>query len=123
MKKIFDSQTEVHTYARKAAKFSRGTILNRPANAKVSPIDGSIFLALKHNIPNFDFHGKILKIVEKNNDPGSLYFDHEELIIGGDKAGFTSPRELIFDKLGNLWVTSDIPGKFIGALFLPNLWK
>ena len=55
-------------------------------------------------------HGSLLKIIEKDNKHDSLEFEFETLISGGVSTGFSCPDNLLFDKVGNLWFTSDISG-------------
>ena len=55
-------------------------------------------------------HGSLLKIIEKDNKHDSLEFEFETLISGGVSTGFSCPDNLLFDKAGNLWFTSDISG-------------
>ena len=55
-------------------------------------------------------HGSLLKIMEKDNKHDSLEFDFETLKSGGVSTGFSCPDNLLFDKAGNLWFTSDISG-------------
>ena len=49
-----------------------------------------------------------LKIIEKDNKHDSLEFEFETLKSGGISTGFSCPDNLLFDKVGNLWFTSDM---------------
>ena len=114
LKKTFKDQTEVLIYAREAAKLVGATPLDRPEDIEFDPLTGHVFIALTNNKLKNNYHGSILKIIEDNNDPGSLSFKHETFITGGTKAGFSCPDNMVFDSKGNLWFTSDISGSAIG---------
>lgn len=114
LKKNFKDQTEIQIYAREAAKLLGATPLARPEDIEFDPLTGHVFVALTNNKSRGNFHGSILKIVENNNDPASLKFSHETFLTGGEKAGFSCPDNMVFDKSGNLWFTSDIAGDKIG---------
>jgi len=62
-----------------------------------------------------NFHGSILKIIEKDNDPASLTFTHETFLTGGQDKGFACPDNMVFDPKGNLWFTTDISSDAIGV--------
>ena len=59
-------------------------------------------------------HGSILKIIEENNDAGSLSFTASTFVLGGEETGFSSPDNLAIDRNGNLWLTNDVSGSNIG---------
>jgi len=106
----FENQLEVLTYLREASKLIGGTELDRPEDIDIDPLNQGVFIALTNNYTKNNFHGSILKIVERDNKYDSQEFDFEHLISGGEKTGFSCPDNLIFDKIGNLWFTSDITG-------------
>ena len=110
LKKHFKNQTNVQTYVREAAKMLGATPLARPEDIEFDPISGNIFVALTNNKDRKNFHGSILKITEDNGDYESLTFKSEEFLIGGSQTGFSSPDNMVFDKVGNLWFTTDIAG-------------
>jgi uncharacterized protein len=112
----FNSQIEVYTYAREAAKLLGATPLDRPEDIEIHPTTGDIFIALTNNTPKGNFHGSILKISEDHQDYNSLSFTSETFVIGGEDLGLSCPDNLAFDKNGNLWVASDISGSKIGKL-------
>lgn len=58
-------------------------------------------------------HGSILKISENNKNYKSLSFTAETFILGGENSGFSCPDNLVFDKNGNLWFTTDISGSVL----------
>ncbi|HXH73824.1 MAG TPA: alkaline phosphatase PhoX [Bacteriovoracaceae bacterium] len=113
LKEKFKDQTEIQIYAREAAKIVGATPLARPEDIKFDPLTGNVLVALTNNRPKGNFHGSILKIIENDNDYGSLKFKHEVFLAGGKKHGFASPDNMAFDPKGNLWFTSDISGREI----------
>ncbi len=110
----FKSQQEVLIRARDAAKLLGATPLDRPEDIEINPKTGEIFIALTNNKKKGNYHGSILKIIEKDNDYLSMTFKSETFLLGGVSSGFSCPDNMIFDKSGNLWLTSDITGKAIG---------
>ena len=106
----FESQLEVLTYLREASKLIGGTELDRPEDIDIDPLEQGVYIALTNNYLKNNFHGSILKIVENGNKHDSENFEFEYLISGGEDTGFSCPDNLIFDKVGNLWFTSDITG-------------
>lgn len=113
LKKNFKDQTDVLIYAREAAKLVGATPLDRPEDIEFDPLTGDVFVALTNNKSKLNFHGSILKIMERDDDPGSLKFSHEVFLTGGPDKGFSCPDNMVFDKKGNLWFTTDISGDAI----------
>jgi len=113
LKEKFKNQTEVQIYAREAAKLVGATPLARPEDIEFDPLTGHVLIALTNNKPKKNFHGSILKIMEKNDDYGSLEFTHDTFLPGGKKYGFAAPDNMVFDKSGNLWFTTDMSGSDI----------
>ena len=110
LRKKFKNQTEVLTYLRESAKLIGGTELDRPEDIEIDPFNNHVVVALTNNYSKNDMHGSLLKIMEKDNKHDSLDFDFETLKSGGVSTGFSCPDNLLFDKVGNLWFTSDISG-------------
>jgi secreted PhoX family phosphatase len=113
LKKNFKNQTEVQIYAREAAKLVGATPLDRPEDIEFDPLTGNVLVALTNNKINKNFHGSILKIMEDNNDYGSLSFKYGTFLTGGTKHGFACPDNMVFDPKGNLWFTTDMSGSEI----------
>jgi uncharacterized protein len=112
LKQNFKSQADVLINCDNASAVIGATPCNRCEDIEINKIDGSVFLAFTNNKPKNDYHGSIIRIVEKNNDHASLEFTWEVFAAGGVEAGFSCPDNLHFDSKGNLWVMSDIsPGK------------
>ena len=111
LKKYFNNQLEVLTYTRFAAHEVGATALDRPEDIEIDPMTGHVYITLTNNKPKGNFHGSILKIMEKDNDPTSLEFEAKTFLAGGEMTGFSSPDNMVFDKKGNLWLTNDISGK------------
>jgi len=113
LKKKFKNQQDVLVRAREAAKLLGATPLDRPEDIERNPITGEIFITLTNNKDKGNYHGAILKIKEDNNDYLSLKFTAETYKLGGASSGFSCPDNMVFDKKGNLWLTTDISGKAI----------
>jgi secreted PhoX family phosphatase len=114
LKEKFKTQTQVQIFAREAAKLLGATPLDRPEDIEFDPLTGDVFVALTNNKQKKNYHGSILRIMEKDNDPGSLKFAHDTFLTGGKKQGFACPDNMVFDKKGNLWFTTDMSGDEIG---------
>ncbi|MEQ9423733.1 MAG: DUF839 domain-containing protein [Cyclobacteriaceae bacterium] len=106
----FKDQTDVLVRVRDAAKLVGATPLDRPEDVEIDPISGNTFVTLTNNVAEGNFHGSILKIVEKNGDKRSLEFAAEVFAVGGEEIGFSCPDNLAFDKNGNIWLACDISG-------------
>lgn len=112
LKEKFKDQTEVYIRAREAARLLKASPLDRPEDIQIDPLTGAVFVTLTNNKPKGNFHGSILKIVEK--DKADLNFKSSTFRAGGTRSGFSCPDNLAFDQNGNLWMTSDISGGSIG---------
>jgi len=110
LQKKFKNQIEVLTYLRESAKLIGGTELDRPEDIEIDPFNDNVIIALTNNYSKQVMHGSLLKIMEKDSNHDSLEFDYETLKSGGESTGFSCPDNLLFDKAGNLWFTSDISG-------------
>ncbi len=113
LKKHFKNQTEIQIFAREAAKLVGATPLDRPEDIEFDPLTGNVLVAFTNNKPKKNYYGSILKIMETNNDPGSLTFKHETFLSGGKENGFACPDNMVFDPKGNLWFTNDVAGNEI----------
>ncbi|MGD1890485.1 MAG: PhoX family phosphatase [Cyclobacteriaceae bacterium] len=106
----FKTQTEALVYLRESAKILGATPLDRPEDIEIAPVSGDVLVALTNNIPQENYFGSILKIEEENGDHASLTFKATTYLTGGEDTGFASPDNMVFDRAGNLWFTSDISG-------------
>lgn len=113
LKSAFKSQTDLLIQTRKAARLVGGTLLNRPEDIEIDPKTKAVIVAATNNIPKNDWHGSLLKLDEENQDPTALRFKSSTFMTGGKASGFTCPDNLIFDKKGNLWITTDIAERLI----------
>ncbi len=110
LREKFKNQTEVLIRCREAARMLGATPQNRPEDIEIDPLTGNIIIALTNNKPKGDYHGSLLKIIEKDGKYDSLSFSTETMLTGGEETGFSCPDNLVFDLAGNLWFTSDISG-------------
>ncbi len=110
LQKKFKNQIEVLTYLRESSKLIGGTELDRPEDIKIDPFNDNVIVALTNNYSKRNMHGSLLKIIEKDGKHDAIDFDYETLVSGGESTGFSCPDNLLFDKAGNLWFTSDISG-------------
>jgi secreted PhoX family phosphatase len=108
LKKNFKDQTDVLIHAREAARLLGATPLDRPEDIEIHPKTGDVFICLTNNYGSLNFHGKILKISESGNDHGSMSFNSSDFMMGGDD--FSCPDNMVFDKWGHLWMSTDISG-------------
>ena len=106
----FNNQLEVLTYLRHSSQLIGGSELDRPEDIEIDPLNNNVIIALTNNYIKKNMHGSILKIIEKDNKHDALEFNFETLKSGGVSTGFSCPDNLLFDKAGNLWFTSDISG-------------
>lgn len=114
LKETFTDQTELLIYTREAATLVGGSKLDRPEDIEVDPLTSAVYICLTNNVPMNRPHGSILKIIEENNDAGSLSFTASTFVLGGEETGFSSPDNLAIDRNGNLWLTNDVSGSNIG---------
>ncbi len=111
---LFTSQADVLADARAAALAVGATPVDRPEDIEINPIDGSVFVALTNNTGHGNFHGQIVRIEEKNDNPAGTAFGWSIFAVGGPQSGFSSPDNLIFDADGDLWMVTDISSSRIG---------
>lgn len=114
LKKMFKSQLELLINTRVAAHAIGATPCDRPEDIEIQPGTANVFVTLTNNKKKGNYHGSILKIEEKNGDFLSMEFKANDFVVGGEKAGFSCPDNIVFDKNGNLWMVSDISGSAIG---------
>ena len=114
LRKYYKNQLEVLRHTRFAAHELGATALDRPEDIEIDPINGDVYITMTNNKPKGNYHGSILKIVEKDGDPASLEFTASTFLAGGEMTGFSSPDNMVFDRKGNLWMTNDISKKSMG---------
>ncbi len=114
LRKHFTSQTDVLIQTRKAAKLLGATPQDRPEGMAQDPKTGAIIVALTQNKPKGNLYGSLLKIEEKDNNPYSLEFKSSTLLNGNPEVGSACPDNVIYDRKGNLWFTTDIASHDLG---------
>lgn len=120
LKNVFSSQAEVLINCDRAAKLVGGTECNRPEDVELNPLDNSVFISFTNNSKKEDYHGSIIRIIEKDGNPESLEFEWEVFATGGVDSGFSCPDNLTFDSKGNLWVLCDVSNsKLNTGRFIP----
>lgn len=113
LKEKFKTQLQMLIQTREAAKIVGASPLDRPEDCEIDPITKAIYLNCTNNKKQNRPHGSILKFVENNNDHLSLKFTYSVFINGGEDSGISCPDNMVFDKKGNLWVTSDISDEYV----------
>lgn len=113
LKKEFNNQMEILTFTRRAAKLVGGTPLDRPEDCEIDPITGNIFLNCTNNKKAGRPFGAIYKFEELNDYTGTK-FKSSIFLRGGPESGIASPDNMVFDKKGNLWITTDMSDEVIG---------
>jgi len=113
LKKHFDTQIEVLTYCNKASEIVGATQQDRPEDIEIDPISGEIFIALTNNSDRNNHYGSILKIQEASGDYEAKNFKATTFTTGSQENGFACPDNMVFDKNGNLWFTTDMPEREI----------
>ena len=108
LRKEFSSQAEILVNCDKASSKAGATPCNRCEDIEISPLDQSVYIAFTNNKPKNDYHGSIVRLIEKNNDHTATEFTWEVFASGGVDAGFSCPDNLYFDSKANLWVLSDM---------------
>jgi secreted PhoX family phosphatase len=110
LKKTFKNQLELLMHARIAGRIVGATPCDRPEDVEIGPHNADVYVCLTNNKSSANFHGSILRIVEKDGEHTSLEFKAETFLAGGSSTGFSCPDNMAFDKKGNLWMTTDISG-------------
>ena len=110
-----ESQADVLTFARFAARALGATPLDRCEDCEVHPLDGSLYVALTNSVGHGNLHGHILRLVEDRDDPEGESFRYEVFLAGGPQSGLSCPDNLAFDRAGNLWVVCDISSNKLGT--------
>ena len=113
LKNRFADQMEVLTRTREAAGYVGGSKLSRPEDIEIDPKNGGVFIALTNYVGKNDYYGSLLRINEAGGDYAALTFRSDTYLEGGDENGFACPDNMVFDRRGNLWLTSDISGSYL----------
>ncbi len=110
-----------------------GTSAARPEDVALNPLDQSLVIAFTSAVSggsgspdkrvfsdqqgNMYQYGCLMRLKETDNQPSAVTFSWEIIGVGGEPAnggmGFAMPDNLEFDREGNLWMVTDMPG---GAL-------
>jgi uncharacterized protein len=133
----FSSQADVLINTRKAADLLGATKMDRPEDIETNPVNKKVYIALTNNTRRGtegnagidaanprakNASGHIIELSETNDDPTSLSFKWEILLLCGlpsdestsfagyDKSKVSPiacPDNVCFDNAGNLWVATD----------------
>lgn len=115
LKSVFKDETDLLVRARLAGLLAGGTQLDRPEDIEVDPISGAIYVTLTNNRSKGNDFGSILKIEETGSDPTALTFKATTFLTGGPETGFACPDNLVFDRRGDLWFTSDMSSAWLNT--------
>lgn len=108
LKGKFKDHTDLMVQVRQAAELVGASKMDRPEGIAIDPKSKAIVVALTNNKSRGNKHGQLLRLEEKDGDHTGPKFTSKTWITGGEKAGFSCPDNLAFDRKGNLWVTTDI---------------
>lgn len=129
----FNSQGDVCLDTRKAADLVGATAMDRPEDVQTNPVTGHVFAMLTNNSSRkthqlnaanpraYNGYGQILEFWPDNNDHTNTRFTWDLFLLAGNpdetvtsyhpatsKYGWLScPDNCAFDRLGNLWITTD----------------
>ncbi|XOV78235.1 MAG: PhoX family phosphatase [Aestuariibacter sp.] len=129
----FHSQADVQLDCRKAADLLGATQMDRPEDVEVNPVTGRVYVMLTNNSrrqatqtdgpnPRAENHGgQILELAPVDGDHCADEFDWDLLLVAGpkeeagtqyhpamsDNGWLACPDNCAFDKLGNLWISTD----------------
>lgn len=110
LSKDYPDQTSIWVDARGAAKRVGGTPLDRPEDIEIDPLSGAVLISLTNNKSRGNYHGSILRVLERGDDPSAVDFSASQFLAGGSATGLTCPDNLTFDSSGHLWITNDVAG-------------
>lgn len=124
LREKFKDQTEVLIRCREAAALLGGTPLDRPEDVEIDPVSKAVLVTATNSKTKKNYFGHVIKLEEEGSNPLSLNFVSSTFVSGGPQSGLACPDNLAFDRSGNLWLSSDLSGKFIGTepykFFGPN---
>lgn len=113
LKNEFKNQLEILMFTRRAAKLVGATALDRPEDCEIDPLSGAVYLNCTNNHKEGRPFGTIYKFEELSGHGGTK-FKSSIFLRGGPNSGIASPDNMVFDRKGNLWVTTDISDEKIG---------
>lgn len=121
----YASQAAVLIDAYQAANAVGGSACGRPEDVEVHPVDGSVFIAFTASSarpgPWDNPYGEVWRLVERHGDVRAREFTWSRFAVGGPAGEggpgrvFTQPDNLLFDRRGDLWMTTDISSHLINA--------
>ncbi|MBD0381962.1 PhoX family protein [Paenibacillus sedimenti] len=104
---LLKEEADVYVYATEAALILGGTPLDRQGDFTLGSADDALYISFINNEAQGNVHGKVVHIEELNGAAGDR-FELDIVVTGGRQSGFSSPRDLTFDRTGRLWVATDI---------------
>ncbi|MEM7246456.1 MAG: alkaline phosphatase PhoX [Acidobacteriota bacterium] len=103
----YPNQAAVVADAYRAAGLVGATPTHRPEDIEIHPHDDSVYIAFTNNRRAGDSFGKIVRLVERDDDFAAMEFTWDVFAEGGPESGFSSPDNLVFDEAGRLWMVTD----------------
>jgi uncharacterized protein len=104
---LLQEEADIYVHATEAALILGATPLDRQGDLAIGPADEALYVSFINNDSQGNIHGKVVRIEELNGATGDR-FELDIVVAGGRQSGFSSPRDLAFDKSGQLWVATDI---------------
>jgi hypothetical protein len=121
----YASQGVVLMDAYQAANAVGGSACGRPEDLEIHPVDGSVFIAFTAASarpgPWDNPYGEVWRLVERHGDVRAREFTWSRFAVGGPAGPegpgrvFAQPDNLLFDRRGDLWMTTDISSHLINA--------
>lgn len=106
---MFTEEADLLVHTHEAAILLGATPLGRVMDMKINPLDHSIYLAQPYNYESGNLHGQIYKLAESKGNFGANSFEFDLVFSGGRQSGYSSPKQLSFNRNGELWISTGIP--------------
>lgn len=109
LSEMFKEEADVFIHAQEAAILLGATPVGKTVDIKINPLDHSLYIAHPYNYETGNLHGHISRLIEQHSDFGSKTFLYDTFLLGGEQSKLSSPKQLLFDKSGHLYISTGIP--------------